>query len=441
MGGFQHICTDTLRFYTTRANMRSTRRFSSSMALVAFAAIAVVMMVAVSVSARLGGPQDGADAPSALANSIREKLRNLDIMGQNASPQVRRLLQDDKEDGEEADEEEDDGEEEEEDNGEEAEEAEEEEADEEPEEEEGDEEPAEEEFADEMGEGDAEMVPAAKCPIDLEGENSDGEIMSEYLSTLVDPCTTTEETATDPELTKVFCAECVRPIQTFLAREFHLADLMRGDDEEWDPSNTTVHEQCAMDACMYLEKNGMPYESNFHNAVLQCENFADDPECSIPTEELLKIEGVAAAIEGCQKEKDSIVMPMGEEGAEADAMIAEPHPFCGSCYWPFFESIVKATMSEDFMCRVKKEGSAMDGKELEKEILEDAHMFACLLNVEGHLRENDMQSASIGYTDMEAICFNDLNHPSKNATTPVIMQWMGEDEMTEKLEALECPEE
>merc|ERR1712137_1386654 len=92
------------------------------------------------------------------------------------------------------------------------------------EEDDGDEEPEEEEFADEMGEGDLEMAPAAKCPIDLEGETSDGMIMSEYLKTLVDPCTTTEETATDAELTKEFCAECVRPIQTFLAREFHLAD-------------------------------------------------------------------------------------------------------------------------------------------------------------------------------------------------------------------------
>merc|ERR1711874_272841 len=308
------------------------------------------------------------------------------------------------------------------------------------------EEPEEEEDMAKMANGDAafgEEMGMATCPIDLDGANSDGEIMSDYLKTLVDPCTTTNDTATDAELTKTFCAECVRPIQTFLAREFHLADLMRSDDETWDPSNTTVHEQCAMDACMFLEKNGMPYESNFHNAVLQCENFADDPECSIPTEDLLKLEGVAAAIEGCQEHADTIVMPMGEgEGAEDDAgMSAEPHPFCGSCYWPFFESIVKATMSEDFMCRVKKEGSAMDGKELEKEILEDAHMFACLLNVEGYLRENKMQSASIGYTDMEAICFNDLNHPSQNATTPVIMQWMGEDEMTEKLEKLECPDE
>merc|ERR1711874_101381 len=306
------------------------------------------------------------------------------------------------------------------------------------------EEPEEEEDMAKMANGDAafgDEMGMATCPIDLEGANSDGEIMSDYLKTLVDPCTTTNDTATDAELTKTFCAECVRPIQTFLAREFHLADLMRSDDETWDPSNTTVHEQCAMDACMFLEQNGMPYESNFHNAVLQCENFADDPECTIATEELLKMEGVAAAIEGCQKEKDSIVVPMGEEGSMDDAMIAEPHPFCGSCYWPFFESIVKATMSEEFMCRVKKEGSAMDGKELEKEILEDAHMFACLLNVEGYLRENKMQSASIGYTDMEAICFNDLNHPSQNATTPVIMQWMGEDEMTEKLEDLDCADE
>merc|ERR1712076_143230 len=130
----------------------------------------------------------------------------------------------------------------------------------------------------------------------------------------------------------------------------------------------------------------------------------------------------------------------GEEGAEDDAMVAEAHPFCGSCYWPFFESIVKATMSEEFMCRVKKEGSALAGTELEKEILEDAHMFACLLNVEGHLRENDMQSASIGYTNMEAICFNDLNHPQPNSTDPVILTWIGHDDMKDRLDSLDCPD-
>jgi len=414
--------------------------------LLGIATLTVVMMVAVNVSARVHGDGDAVsfttDPATSLANSIGDKLNRL----KSAVPQLRRQLLEDDEKEEEEEEEEPEEEEPEDEDEDEDEDAEEEEEKPEEEDEEamakmanGD----ETAFGDEMGMDTTAAVVAAAtqatCPIDLEGANSDGEIMSDYLKTLVDPCTTTNDTATDPELTKTFCAECVRPIQTFLAREFHLADLMRSDDETWDPSNTTVHEQCAMDACMFLEKNGMPYESNFHNAVLQCENFADDPECTIATEELLKMEAVAAAIDGCQKHADTIVMPMGDDAAEDDmAMAAEPHPFCGSCYWPFFESIVKATMSEDFMCRVKKEGSAMDGKELEKEILEDAHMFACLLNVEGYLRENKMQSASIGYTDMEAICFNDLNHPGKNATTPVIMQWMGEDEMTKKLDELTC---
>merc|ERR1711874_957168 len=127
---------------------------------------------------------------------------------------------------------------------------------------------------------------------------------------------------------------------------------------------------------------------------------------------------MGAAIESCQEHKDSIIMPtMDPEGiVKSTVGGADEHPFCKECYWPFFEAVV------------------------EKAVLEDPHMFACLLNIEGHLRENDMQSASIGYTNMEAICFNDLNHPQPNSTDPVILTWIAHEDMQERLDGLECPD-
>jgi len=281
-------------------------------------------------------------------------------------------------------------------------------------------------------------VMAAECPIDLTSTTSDGMVMGEFLKTLVEGCTVTDEL--DADASKQFCTDCVRPLQTFLAREFHLADLMRGPEETWDASNTAIHEKCAMDATDFLNTTGgMPYGEPFHVAVLACANFAEDPNCKFETAELLESEAVKAAIDSCQEHKDSIVMPTDPEGiVKSTTGGAEEHPFCKECYWPFFEAVVKKAMSDEFVCQVKD--SELTGIEMEKAVLEDPHMFACLLNIEGHLRENDMQSASIGYTNMEAICFNDLNHPQPNSTDPVILTWIAHEDMQDRLDGLECPD-
>lgn len=282
-------------------------------------------------------------------------------------------------------------------------------------------------------------VMAAECPIDLTSTTSDGQVMGDFLMTLVEGCTVTGEL--DADAGKAFCTDCVRPLQTFLAREFHLADLMRDPEETWDASDTAIHEKCAMDATDFLNSTaGMPYGEPFHVAVLACANFAEDPNCKFETTELLESEAVKAAIDSCQEHKDSIVMPtMDPEGiVKSTVGGADEHPFCKECYWPFFEAVVKKAMSDEFVCQVKD--SELTGIEMEKAVLEDPHMFACLLNIEGHLRENDMQSASIGYTNMEAICFNDLNHPQPNSTDPVILTWIAHEDMQERLDGLECPD-
>lgn len=317
----------------------------------------------------------------------------------------------------------------------------------EPEEEEADEEEPVDDVEDEAedvledeADGDVSAkVMAATCPIDLASTASDGMVMGEFLETLVTPCTVTGEL--DADASKAFCTDCVRPLQTFLAREFHLADLMRGAEETWDASNTDIHEKCAMDATDYLNNTGgMPYGEPFHVAVLACANFAEDPNCKFDTAELLASDDVKAAIDSCQEHKESIIMPtLDPEGiVKSTVGGSEEHPFCKECYWPFFEAVVKKAMSDEFVCQVQD--SELTGIEMEKAVLEDPHMFACLLNIEGHLRENDMQSASIGYTNMEAICFNDLNHPQPNSTDPVILTWIGHDDMKDRLDSLDCPD-
>jgi len=279
------------------------------------------------------------------------------------------------------------------------------------------------------------------CPIDLEaGSTSEDELMSEFLETLVTPCTATAETSTDPDLRLTFCKSCVRPLQTFLAREFHLADLMRGDDETWDSGSTAIHEKCAADACAFLESKGMPYDDNFHAAVLECANFAEDPACEMTADELLETADIKQAVEKCQEHADKITKPEAM-GAEDSAEVStgdylDTHPFCNGCYWPFFESIVKTTISEEFMCKIK--GEDLTPLEMERQVIEDPHMFACLLNVEGKLREDGKQTASIGYTEMEEICFNDLNHPLPGSETPILMEWLKHDDMVKKMDELTC---
>lgn len=276
----------------------------------------------------------------------------------------------------------------------------------------------------------------AVCPIDLNGTNSEGEAMSTYLKSMVNPCTANEETTTDAEQTKSFCNNCVRPLQTFLAREFHLSDLLREADASWDASDTAIHEQCAMDATTFLNETGMPYNDFFHTAVLNCQNYAEDSMCTIPTAELIEKDAIKAAIDNCQT--NSGALTLGTNGTDTTAGgVDEEHPFCTDCYWPFFEAIIKETMSDEFMCAIK-DAEEMSDIEIEAKVLEDPHMFACLLNIEGYLRENDMQTATIGYSDMEAVCFNDLNRPQTNSTQPMVMHWMNDPEMQTKVAATEC---
>jgi len=193
-----------------------------------------------------------------------------------------------------------------------------------------------------------------------------------------------------------------------------------------------------------MSDKGMPYDDNFHEAVFGCKDYADDPTCTIPTAELVESPGIKEAIEQCQihqKDVSAIVKPAGTPdngtAVSSDAM-SEEHPFCTECYWKFFEALVKQTMSDEFMCKMKVDKESMTDEDVEKALLEDPHMFACLLNVEGYLREKGMESAAIGFTEMEAICLNDLNRPKDAMQGPAITTWMFQDDMKEKLDALEC---
>jgi len=301
----------------------------------------------------------------------------------------------------------------------------------------------ESDFAEEMG---MVMENGIVCPIDLTDDaakTADNVLMSEYLGTLVAPCTANETTATDKDLTTAFCKTCVRPLQTFLAREFHLADLLRSEEETWDSGNTAIHEQCAADACEFLEAKGMPYDDNFHAAVLECANFAEDPACEFTATELLDMPAIKGAVEKCQEHASTITTKPEAMGSvdsnETATGGSDKHPFCNDCYWPFFQAIVKTTISNEFMCKIK--GEDMTPLEMERQVIEDPHMFACLLNVEGKLREQGMQTASIGYTEMEEVCFDDLNHPMPGSETPILMEWLKAEDMVEKLESLSCTDE
>jgi len=289
---------------------------------------------------------------------------------------------------------------------------------------------------------DADPYAGLTCPIKLEAGAEDETVLTGFLDGLVTNCTTDETTATDAEKSKTFCSYCVRPLQTFLAREFHLADLMRTDTEEWDSSNTLIHEKCASDVTDYMsaEPNLMPYDDNFHSAVFACADFAEDPVCTVATEDLINNPDIAAALEQCQLHPNEPIMAMGADEAVSNdtATMAAEHPFCTGCYWPFFEAIVKQTTSQEFRCKMKTEMDTLTDEEIEKALLEDPHLFACLLNVEGYLREKDMKSASIGFSEMEAICFMDMNRPSDVGDGPAIKSWMVHDDMATIMNETVC---
>lgn len=308
---------------------------------------------------------------------------------------------------------------------------------------EGDDEPADAEEA-LLDASDASSTFTGTCPIDLTSkskgaEEGDTAVLGEILDDLVDPCKTDAATLDNADLD--FCGTCVRPLQTFLAREFHLADLMRDmDTEDWDSGDTALHEKCAQDVTDYLTDKGMNYDDNFHANVLACANYAADPTCKFTTEELVEMPAIKEALDACESNKDTLSPDMvAAMGVDSNAT----HPFCADCYWKFFEAIVKKTMSDDFLCMMKNDQDADDSTrvsdlKLEKSALEDPHMFSCLLNVEGYLREQNRTSASIGFSEMEEICFNDLNRPVDVGDKAAIRTWIFHEDMQPVLDKLTC---
>merc|ERR1719277_1766208 len=104
---------------------------------------------------------------------------------------------------------------------------------------------------------------------------------------------------------------------------------MRAEDETWDSGDTAIHERCAADACAFLESKGMPYDDNFHAAVLECANFAEDPACEMTATELLDNPDIKGAVEKCQEHSDTLTTKTEAMGEEDDAVAvgADKHPF------------------------------------------------------------------------------------------------------------------
>lgn len=268
-----------------------------------------------------------------------------------------------------------------------------------------------------------------ECPIDLLADDNK---LSASLDLLMEPCGNTVNVTEDPEGSKKFCTDCVRPLQTFLAREFHVADARRNmsdpEENDWDAENVLIHRQCAQDATDYLSEKGMAYDDAFHANVFACSDFSDDPGCPIPTAELVADADMVTALKACDVHHP--------EASEILYGGNESHPFCVDCYWPFYETLLKKTLSDNTLCALKNETGTLTYRDIEILTLEDADSFACLMNVEGHLANKGMLSPSTGLQAMEAICFNDMNHPS--AERPALMEWLTQDDMKEKLDGLDC---